>query len=66
MIYFKKCGEVLIYTLVKINSSGYSNDHKVHSVTWFRLSNLLHCIFFPGVIDVVDVQESSSLFETVT
>ena len=65
MIYFKKCGEILIYTLVKINSSGYSSDHKVHSdlVPIFKPPSL-H--FFPGVIDVVDVQESPSLFETVT
>ena len=50
MIYFKKCGELLIYTLVKINSDGYSNDHKVHSnlVPIFKPPSL-H--FFPGVIE---------------
>ena len=51
MIYFKKCGEILIYTLVKINSDGYSNDHKVHS-DLFPIFKPPSLHFFPGVIRV--------------
>ena len=50
MIYFKKCGEILIYILVKINSDGYSNDHKVHS-DLFPIFKPPSLHFFPGVIE---------------
>ena len=63
-MYFKKGGEILIYTLVKINLGGYWNEHKVHSD--FKPPSPY---FFSWVIEwsqYFDVQESSSLFETVT